>query len=181
MGSAGSWRKLQIVPLLAAAITLAVSSRQFSQTRNATPTPVLKADRIEVEKSKRELTLFAAGRPIKTYKIALGREPVGAKEREGDHKTPEGNYIIDAKIEHSRFHRALHISYPNQTDRERARRLGVNPGGGVEIHGLGDGYGWVGGLHRQMDWTDGCIAVTNEEIEEIWSMVAIGTPIEIRP
>jgi len=142
---------------------------------------VQKADRIVIVKSRREMTLMAAGKPLKTCKVALGAEPVGAKERQGDHKTPEGVYAIDSKVEHSRFHRALHISYPNQADRDRARKLGVSPGGAVEIHGLEDKFAWLGALHRQTDWTDGCVAVTNEEIDEIWPMVSVGTPVEIRP
>jgi murein L,D-transpeptidase YafK len=145
------------------------------------PAKSAKADRIVVMKSARTLTLMNDRKPLKTYKVALGAQPVGAKERQGDHKTPEGNYIIDAKVEHSRFHRALHISYPNQADRDRAQKLGVSPGDAVEIHGLGDKFGWVGAAHRQTDWTDGCIAVTNEEIDEIWPMVAVGTPVEIYP
>ena len=108
-----------------------------------------------------------SGKPWKTYKVALGTQPIGAKERQGDHKTPEGTYTIDSKIEKSQFHRALHISYPNAADRKRALKLGVSPGGDVEIHGLGAEYGWVGSAHRRVDWTDGCIAVTNEEIDEI--------------
>lgn len=127
------------------------------------------------------MTLMHAGKVLKTYKVALGTQPVGAKDRFGDHKTPEGNYVVDAKKEKSEFHRALHISYPNATDRERARRLGVSPGGDIEIHGLGDKYGWVGSAHRRFDWTDGCIAVTNEEIDEIFGLVRVGTPVEIRP
>ena len=98
-----------------------------------------------------------------------------------DHKTPEGHYTIDSRNANSQFHRALHISYPNQLDREQSHRLGVNPGGGIEIHGVGSNYAWLGGLHRQLDWTDGCIAVTDEEIEEIWGLVPVGTPVEIRP
>jgi murein L,D-transpeptidase YafK len=89
--------------------------------------------------------------------------------------------MIDSKNPHSRFHLALHISYPNAADRERARKLGVKPGGNIEIHGLGSTYGWIGSLQRHIDWTDGCIAVTNSEIEEIWNMVPTGTPLEIRP
>ena len=88
---------------------------------------------------------------FRTYKIALGRSSVGAKTQRGDHKTPEGNYIVDAKKSKSRFHRALHISYPNQADRERAERLGVNAGGDVEIHGIQNGLGWLGALHRRME------------------------------
>lgn len=127
------------------------------------------------------MTLFREGKVLKTFKVALSRVPIGAKEREGDHRVPEGLYVVDAKNAHSRFHLALHISYPNAADRERARKLGVKPGGNIEIHGLGSNFGWVGSLHRQVDWTDGCIAVTNSEIEEIWPLVPVGTPVEILP
>ena len=116
-----------------------------------------------------------------TYKVALGSEPVGPKEQRGDHKTPEGVYAVDAKVAQSEFHRALHLSYPSAADRERARKMGVSPGGDVEIHGLGAKWGWVGAAHQEYDWTDGCVAVTNQEIDEIWPLVAVGTPVEIRP
>jgi murein L,D-transpeptidase YafK len=139
------------------------------------------ADRIIVEKSARTMTLMRGGKVLKTYKVALSREPVGAKERAGDHRVPEGEYVVDLKNPHSRFHLALHISYPNAADRERAHKLGVNPGGNIEIHGLDSKYDWVGSLHREVNWTDGCIAVTNPEIEEIWPLVPVGTPVEIRP
>jgi murein L,D-transpeptidase YafK len=144
-------------------------------------TQVQPIDRIVIVKSKREMTLMRGGNPVKTYKVALGSEPVGPKQRQGDHKTPEGNYVVDSKIEHSEFHRALHISYPNAADRERARKMGVSPGGDVEIHGLGAKWGWVGAAHREYDWTDGCVAVTNQEIDEIWPLVPVGTPVEIKP
>jgi murein L,D-transpeptidase YafK len=120
-------------------------------------------------------------RELATYKVALGRNPAGAKTQRGDHKTPEGNYVIDAMKRNSRFHRALHISYPNLADHERAQAAGVNPGGDVEIHGIENGLGWIGSLHRSIDWTDGCIAVTDNEIEEIWNKVKVGTPVEIGP
>jgi murein L,D-transpeptidase YafK len=138
-------------------------------------------DRIVVLKSARTMTLESNGLVLKTYKIALGGEPIGAKERQGDHKTPEGEYLVDAKNAHSQFYLALHISYPNATDRARARKFGASPGGDVEIHGLGKKYGWIGARHRLTDWTDGCAAVTNEEIEEIFKMVAVGTRVEFRP
>jgi murein L,D-transpeptidase YafK len=96
-----------------------------------------RVDRIVIEKKKRTLTLMDGGRILKTYKVALGGQPVGAKDRLGDHKTPEGIYSVDAKNPNSQFYKALHISYPNQADRVNARKLGVNPGGDVEIHGLG--------------------------------------------
>jgi murein L,D-transpeptidase YafK len=144
-------------------------------------TAAKKAVRIVVEKSTRTMKLMLGSEILKTCKVALSTEPVGAKEREGDHKVPEGHYVIDSKNSHSRFHLALHVSYPNAADRKKARTLGVKPGGDIEIHGLGSKYGWVGSLHLQSNWTDGCIAVTNAEIEEIWPLVVVGTPLEIRP
>jgi murein L,D-transpeptidase YafK len=138
-------------------------------------------DRIVIEKGKRTLTLMNGAKIVKAYKVALGGQPVGAKDRQGDHKTPEGIYAVDAKKANSQFYKALHLSYPNQADREHARKLDVNPGGDVEIHGLGAKWGWIGAKHRLTDWTDGCIAVTNEEIDEIYPQIKVGTPVEIRP
>jgi murein L,D-transpeptidase YafK len=138
-------------------------------------------DRIVIEKSKRTLTLMDGAKIVKSYKVALGGQPVGAKDRQGDHKTPEGIYSVDAKKAQSQFYKALHLSYPNQADREHARKLGVSPGGDVEIHGLGAKWGWIGAKHRLTDWTDGCVAVTNEEIDEIYPQIRVGTPVEIRP
>jgi murein L,D-transpeptidase YafK len=138
------------------------------------------ADRILILKSAHTMELLSHGQILKTYKVALG-DPLGPKIQAGDKKTPEGFYSVDAKNPHSLFHRALHLSYPNAADRERARKLGVHPGGDIEIHGLPAQYAFLGAAHRQMDWTTGCIAVTNPEIEEIWTYVAIGTPVEIRP
>jgi murein L,D-transpeptidase YafK len=142
---------------------------------------VKNADRIVIVKSARTMTLMSHGQVLKTYKVALGTVPVGAKEHVGDHKTPEGLYKVDWKNPQSQFHKALHVSYPNATDRERAKKMGLEPGGEIEIHGLGAKYGWVGAMHRAHDWTDGCIAVTNEEIDEIWPLVPAGTVIEIKP
>lgn len=127
------------------------------------------------------MTLLSAGKVVKTYRVALGGQPVGAKTQEGDHKTPEGIYLIDSKNPKSRFHLALHVSYPNAADQERAKKLGVSPGGLIMIHGLPPLFAWVGAQHLRMDWTDGCIAVTNAEIEEIWRLVPVGTTVEIRP
>jgi len=139
------------------------------------------ADRIVIEKAARRLTLFAKGEALKSYRIALGGNPVGPKERQGDNKTPEGTYLIDARNRDSRYHRSLHISYPNEDDRRRARALGVPPGGDIMIHGIKDGFAWVGEAHAEVDWTRGCIAVTDEEIEEIERLVPDGTTVEIRP
>jgi murein L,D-transpeptidase YafK len=139
------------------------------------------ADRIVIVKSERTMTLLRNGEVLKTYKVALGHEPKGAKAEQGDNKTPEGLYTIDSRNPHSQFHLALHISYPNAADRERARKLGVDPGGAIMIHGLPASYAWLGPLHRKTDWTLGCVAVTNPEIEEIWAMVPLGTAVEIKP
>ena len=141
----------------------------------------LHADRVVVLKKERMLQLLNGGQVIKSYRVALGGDPVGAKTRQGDHKTPEGIYVLDSRNSHSQFHKSIHISYPNARDRAAARAQGVSPGGDVFVHGLPNGYGWVGASHRAKDWTDGCIAVTDEEIEEIWKAVGDGTTIEIRP
>jgi murein L,D-transpeptidase YafK len=140
-----------------------------------------KADQIVVVKSSHTMMLMANGRILKTYKIALGRGPSGPKEREGDNKTPEGDYVIDQKNAKSRFHLALHISYPNASDREHAQKAGVDPGGAIMIHGLPNSLGWLGPFQHDVDWTEGCIAVSNPQIEEISRLVPVGTPIEIRP
>ena len=139
------------------------------------------ADRIVVHKKAHTMELMHAGKVIKTYKIALGRNPIGPKQREGDFRTPQGVYVINSRNAKSQCHRSLHISYPNAADRERARRLGVSPGGDVSIHGILNGYSYLCAAHRRWDWTYGCIAVTDEEIDEIWKLVPNGAPIEILP
>ena len=141
----------------------------------------IKADRIVVLKNDHKMLLYANGQVIRTYKVALGRGGLEKRERAGDHRVPEGTYVIDWRNPNSRYHLSLHISYPNPADRERAKRLGVDPGGDIMIHGLPNGRGWIGRLHRLVDWTQGCVAVTDSEIEEIWKLVPDGTPIEIRP
>jgi murein L,D-transpeptidase YafK len=139
------------------------------------------ADRILIEKKERQLTLISKGKVLKTYKIALGGNPNGPKERQGDNKTPEGTYVIDSRNRDSRYHLSLHISYPSEKDKKRAKQLGVSPGGDIMIHGIKNGYSWVGDLHTEVDWTKGCIAVTDEEIEEIDKLAPNGTIIEIKP
>ena len=139
------------------------------------------ADRVVVMKKERSLVLLDHGTVLKKYKIALGGDPVGPKSKSGDHKTPEGIYVLDRRNEHSRFYRSLHVSYPDTEDRARAAKSRVDPGGDIMIHGLPNGLGWMGNSHRLRDWTDGCIAVTNEEMDEIWRAVPDGTVIEINP
>jgi tetratricopeptide (TPR) repeat protein len=138
-------------------------------------------DRILIEKSTRRLMLISQGEVLKSYKIALGGNPIGPKERQGDNKTPEGTYVIDARNRDSRFHLSLHISYPNERDKKRAKELGVSPGGDIMIHGIKNGLSWVGDAHTGIDWTKGCIAVTDQEIEEIDKLAPNGTIVEIRP
>ena len=125
--------------------------------------------------------LMKGDQRLQEYQIALGGDPVGPKVREGDHKTPEGIYLLDRRNPKSRFYKSIHISYPDEKDRAQAARLGVPPGVDIMIHGLPNGFGWLGRAHRARDWTDGCIAVTNQEMDQIWSSVADGTPIEIKP
>jgi L,D-peptidoglycan transpeptidase YkuD (ErfK/YbiS/YcfS/YnhG family) len=139
------------------------------------------ADKVLIEKIERRLTLLSKGEVIKTYKIALGGNPVGPKERQGDNKTPEGTYIIDSRNRDSGYHLSLHISYPNEKDKMRAKELGVSPGGDIMVHGIKNGLSWVGASHANDDWTKGCIAVTDEEMEEIYKLVPNGTIVEIRP
>jgi murein L,D-transpeptidase YafK len=140
-----------------------------------------KADRVVVVKKERTLSVMSQGRVLQTYKVALGGEPAGPKVRQGDHKTPEGVYVLDRRNAHSQFYRSIHISYPDTQDRARAKKLGVSPGGDIYLHGLPNGYRWIGSRHRLKDWTDGCIAVTDEEVDEIWRAVPDGTAIEIKP
>lgn len=165
--------------LILTSVSVAGWERQ-SPSRGAAET-LLVADKILVEKALRRLTLFRNGKPLKAYKVALGPNPVGAKVKEGDGRTPEGLYTIIGRNPKSAFHLSLRISYPNSADKARAESLGVSPGGDIMIHGITNGFGWIGSYHRLWDWTRGCIAVTNAEIEEIWRMVPNGAVVEIVP
>jgi murein L,D-transpeptidase YafK len=138
-------------------------------------------DSIVVLKSERRLQVYNNGYLLKTYKVALGESPVGQKHFEGDMKTPEGLYYIYDKNPNSDYHKNLGISYPNAADRAFATKNGKSPGGSVKIHGLKNGKGYIGAAHRLTDWTHGCIAITDEEVDEIYSHTAVGTPINILP
>jgi len=138
-------------------------------------------DHIIVYKQPRKLVLLSGGKEVRSYKIALGGQPVGPKTRQGDHRTPEGSYVLDSRNPNSHFYKAFHISYPDSKDIAAARKAGAKPGGDIMLHGLPKQYAWVGKAHVLNDWTDGCIAVTNEEMDEIWKLVRVGTPIEIKP
>jgi murein L,D-transpeptidase YafK len=147
----------------------------------ASARPPERADFVLVLKAPRRLLLLRGDRVLRDYQVALGADPIGPKRHQGDRRTPEGRYRIAGRVAASRFHRALRISYPNEQDLEFARRAGLAPGGDVMIHGLPNGESWVGEAHRSYDWTNGCIAVTDDEMNEIWELVDDGTPIEILP
>lgn len=138
-------------------------------------------DYILIEKSKRTMGVYHDKKLLKTYKIALGRSPKGRKERQGDCKTPEGLYAINGKNINSRYHKSLKISYPNDQDKKHCAKIGCPTGNDVMIHGLHTSYSWLGRLHSLRDWTLGCIAVTDEEIDEIFAATPVGTQVEIRP
>lgn len=139
------------------------------------------ADGIVVRKAERVLLMMRGGQVVKSYPVSLGGQPVGAKQVEGDGRTPEGRYAIDWRNDASRFHLSLHISYPDAADRARAAAAGASPGGDIMIHGRPNWLSWLGPLFAGRDWTDGCIAVGNVDMEELWRAVPVGTPIEIRP
>jgi murein L,D-transpeptidase YafK len=142
------------------------------------PPPLLsaaqQADAIHVYKAQRRMDLLRDGRVIATYRIVLGGAPVGHKRQQGDQRTPEGDYRITYRNDRSRFHLSLRVSYPDEADRRQAVARGVDPGGDIMIHGATP-------PGSQADWTEGCIAVTNAEMEAIWQRVPVGTPIRITP
>jgi murein L,D-transpeptidase YafK len=140
-----------------------------------------RVDLVHVDKSERRMSLLSNGKVLRSYRIALGANPIGHKLQEGDERTPEGRYVLDWRNPNSCCMRSLHVSYPNAADKAAARRLGVDPGGMIMIHGQVNGFGWWGWLIQLFDWTNGCIAVTDAEMLEIWDMVQVGTPIEIDP
>jgi len=142
---------------------------------------VQKIDLVLVNKSENKLYLLSGQVKIKEYDVVFGANPVGHKQQEGDERTPEGWYILDYKKPDSSFYKAIHISYPNEKDKKLANDRGVDPGGLIMIHGQRNRLGWLSWFMQWFNWTDGCIAVTNKEMEEIWGLVDVGTPIEITP
>ncbi|HSQ85133.1 MAG TPA: L,D-transpeptidase family protein [Desulfobacterales bacterium] len=140
-----------------------------------------KADFVLVKKHEKRLYLMKNKKPFKTYRVAFGANSKGPKIMEGDERTPEGTYILDYKNPDSDFYKSIHISYPNDKDIKRAREMGVVPGGDIMIHGQKNGSKNFSRIQRYVNWTDGCIAVTNAEMDEIWTSVDVGTPITIEP
>ena len=139
------------------------------------------ADRLVVDKSDRRLTLFRNGEILKSFDVSLGLNPEGAKRQEGDFRTPEGDYLLEAKNPNSDFFLSIKISYPNNQDRAQARRRGVHPGGQIMIHGQPNEPKYPLNRYKGRDWTDGCIAVSNSDMVDIWLMTKANTPIEIKP
>ncbi|MEN0036621.1 MAG: L,D-transpeptidase family protein [Cellvibrio sp.] len=138
-----------------------------------------KVDLVKVDKSANKMYLMDGESIIKEYHIALGANPKGHKQQEGDKRTPEGTYTLDYKKEDSAYYRSMHISYPNKQDVESAKKRGVSPGGFIMIHGQPNGLGWSSSMNQKFNWTDGCIALTNKEMDEFMSLVAVGTKIQI--
>lgn len=159
--------------VLGALLGLFVSSAAYASG-------TIHADKVVVIKNEKQLLLLRKGEILKSYKVSIGRKP-GRRVRRGDNRTPEGSYVIDRRNPRSSFYKALHISYPNASDVRTARKLGVSPGGEVLIHGLPSGFEDLGASHADYNWTRGCIAVSNEEMDEIWQLVADGTPVKIVP
>ena len=141
----------------------------------------LKADAVLVIKSEKRLYLLFKDVPFASFPATFGANPTGHKQEQGDQRTPEGHYRLDYKNPNSKFYKSIHISYPNAKDRANARRLGVDPGGDIMIHGQANGWAWASALVNLFSWTDGCIALSNKNMDQVWTAVNPGTPIEIRP
>lgn len=164
---------LLLTPLLAIAIYYFYPEKKLPKAKII--------DRIVVFKSKRKMMVYSEGELLKTYVVSLGKNPIGHKEFEGDFKTPEGIYEINDRNPNSSYHKNLGISYPKEKDIEKAKRLGKSAGGDIKIHGVRNGKGYVSKFQRWRDWTAGCIAVTDDEIDELYDAVKIHAVIEIRP
>jgi murein L,D-transpeptidase YafK len=139
------------------------------------------ADMVLVEKSNSRLYLMRDGKPFASFRVAFGSEPKGHKQEQGDGRTPEGRYILDYKNPGSAYYKSIHISYPNAKDRKEARKRGVDPGGDIMIHGQKNGYGRLSILVQRFNWTNGCIALSDRDMDVVYDAVKPGTPIEIKP
>jgi murein L,D-transpeptidase YafK len=163
--------KISVLVIIALLLTLPAHNSMGAQ----------KADAVLVVKSDKRLYLMNRGEVFASFRVTFGDNPKGHKQKRGDERTPEGHYVLDYKNPNSKFHKSIHISYPNARDREAARLLGVDPGGDIMIHGQTNGWGWASPILQFFPWTDGCIALTNTSMDRVWEAVDPGTPIEIRP
>lgn len=174
-----TWMLIAVGLVLAGILsTSAIATNDTANQKQTIPNNVI-IDKVFVDKSARRLQLLSADKVIKSYHIALGGNPIGHKQQEGDQRTPIGLYTLDYKNEKSQYYRSIHVSYPNAADKSHAKKRGVSPGGAIMIHGQKNGFGALAMLNQQRDWTAGCMAVTNDEMDEIMAAVKIGTPIEI--
>ncbi len=172
-----------VIPVLLAVTVLATGAqaagnRTLAMAETGTTTDV---NQLVVRKDERRLYLMSNDQVIRSYRISLGKTPEGHKLYEGDSRTPEGSYTIDFRNPNSDYYKSIRISYPNPRDRELAESWGLRPGGNIMIHGLPNDVGDMAFAYQGLDWTDGCIAVTNEAMDEIWQLVDVGTPIRILP
>lgn len=170
------WSSTRVIPAL---VMLLCSLLLAPTASHAAGFPV--ADRVVVEKKNRKLHLLKDGEPFRTFDIALGIAPVGDKEKEGDFKTPEGSYRLDMRNPNSDYFLSIHVSYPSDQDRREAASLGVNPGGAIMIHGQPNVPSYSAAFYQQSDWTNGCIAVSNSDMIDIWLMTPDNVPIDILP
>ena len=179
MNRGRSFLRLVLLVLALAIAALALLDRAVPPPTIAPPPLTGQIDRILIEKAARRMTVYQGGRAARTYRVALGFAPKGDKQREGDGRTPEGNFRIDRRNRQSRFHLSLGLDYPRPEDRQRASQAGYAPGGDIMIHGQPNALFGMAALTG--DWTAGCIALTNAEIDEVWRATPLGTPVEIRP
>lgn len=166
---------------LALCISWLFSAAGTAETPSGNPSKPTIADSVLVVKSERRLYLLADGEAFADYPATFGADPAGHKQREGDERTPEGHYLLDWKNAHSAFYKSIHVDYPNRQDTAAAAARGEDPGGLIMIHGQRNGYGWLSPLTRFFNWTDGCIALNDTDMEEVWLSIRENTPIEIRP
>ena len=157
------------------------SSALLPRTARAISEELQPADEVLVVKSERRLYLLRSGRQIRSYRVQLGLNPSGRKQRAGDFRTPEGHYRLDQRNAASDFFLSIRLSYPNDSDRAQAQRRGWQPGGSIMIHGLPNWLKHPLDYYRSADWTDGCIALSNDDMLEVWLLTRANTPIEIRP
>ena len=173
-----SFSLLTIILLILTSLSAVALAKNTAKNNQVIPSNVI-IDKVYVDKSERVLKLLSNDKVIKIYHIALGDSPVGHKRQEGDERTPTGSYKLDYKNENSSYYRSIHVSYPNAADKAQAKKRGVSPGGDIMIHGQKNGFGHLAALTQKRDWTDGCIAVTDNEMDEIMAVYKAGMPIEI--
>jgi murein L,D-transpeptidase YafK len=161
------------------AVSLTILSAFLAYTGSASGQP--KADQVLVVKSESRLYLIKEGDVFASFPVSFGGDPKGHKQERGDGRTPEGCYVLDYKNPNSSFYKSIHVSYPNAQDRRTAQKRGAEPGGDIMVHGQPNRWGWVSPVLQLFNWTNGCIALSNTNMDHVWDAVDVRTPIEIRP